>query len=111
MTDLTTDAQPIGGEQLHNGGWADAAALAHLPEPERHRLLANEWRRAAVAVLAKRATPVELSELATAVADLAFEDPSDESVDRVALSLHHTHLPKLAAHDVLEYDPATNMVG
>nr|WP_083687755.1 hypothetical protein [Natronorubrum daqingense] len=24
--------------------------------------------------------------------------------DRVALSLHHVHLPKLAAHDLIEYD-------
>lgn len=78
-----------------------------LPASERYGLLASDRRRLALDLLAGRTTPVELRHLATRVA--AREDAEGAAVDekiitRVAVTLHHVHLPKLAEADVLDYD-------
>lgn len=79
-----------------------------------YRLLVEPRRRAALSVLEAQTTPPVLEDLARAVAARETEtDPqavSSADVRRVAVSLHHTHLPKLAAHDVVVYDPATRPV-
>lgn len=77
----------------------------HLPESERHRVLASERRRLILDVLAERSTPVDLADLAAAVATRESDGETDGDVDRVALTLHHVHLPKMAAHGVVGYDP------
>jgi len=53
-----------------------------------------------------------LSELARAVAIVASGDggPEESTVDRVALVLHHQHLPKLDDHGLLEYDREANRI-
>lgn len=78
-----------------------------LPTDEWHRLLADGRRRDALRELADQELPVELSALAAAVAERrdGAEDPAGVSV-----SLHHVHLPKLAQHGVVEYDPESNRV-
>lgn len=70
-------------------------------------LLVHARRRQTLRVLVDRDTPLELTALADAVAER-----SDEVVDptEVAVSLHHVHLPKLAAHGVVEYDTESNRV-
>lgn len=79
---------------------------AQLSESDRHRLLAAERRRTALEVLEDRPAPTALEDLAEAVAERECEagSPAPELVDGVAVSLHHSHLPKMAALDVLEYD-------
>lgn len=85
---------------------------AGLTATECYELLADDQRRAAIEVLADRQSPVELSDLAAAVA--AREAPPEgvdtELVDRVEVRLHHAHLPKLADFGVLEYEPETHVV-
>lgn len=65
---------------------------------------ADERRRLTLEVLANRVGPIGLEELAAAVADRAGFDGS-AAVERVALELHHDHLPRLADRGVLDYDP------
>lgn len=82
-----------------------------LTTSERHELLASERRRVTLEVLADRAAPVDLREIAREVAAREVGvDGSEEATKRVALTLHHTHLPKMADLGVLEYDPDLNRV-
>jgi len=82
-----------------------------LTTDERHCLLADSRRRNVLDVLADRATPVDFTDLARAVADREFDGGADpDQVERVAVSLHHVHLPKMADCGVVEYDPSTNRV-
>lgn len=88
------------------------AGTAEPTETERHRLLASERRRAVVDVLTTLAAPVDLEVLVEAVAayEAGVDDPTDERTGRVAISLHHQHLPMMAEVGVLEYDPSTNRI-
>ena len=82
-----------------------------LTTSERHALLAAERRRVTLEILAGRTAPVDLEEVATEVA--AREDgvdASEEATKRVTLSLHHTHLPKMADLGVLKYDPDSHRI-
>lgn len=83
-----------------------------LTEGDRHRLLSNDRRRLALDVLATQTTPVQLRDLARAVAtrEADTEEPDSEYVDRVAITLHHSHLPKIAQRDVIDYDPESKRV-
>lgn len=82
------------------------AGTEYLTESESRRLFREERRRTALDVLADRTVPVELDDVAAAVAERENGDsPADaESVERVALSLHHVHLPKMADFGVVDYD-------
>ncbi|TQQ79316.1 hypothetical protein EGH24_11845 [Halonotius terrestris] len=56
-------------------------------------------------------TALHIDRLAAAVA--AAESPHDDRdavQHRIRTALHHTHLPKLAAAGLIEYDTATNRV-
>lgn len=77
-----------------------------LSESDRHRLLADRRRRVLLDVLADRDGPVELTDLAATVA--AREDGTDD--ERVAIDLHHHHLPLLDDLGVVVYDPARNRI-
>lgn len=81
-------------------------------ESDRHRLLAAERRRAVLDVLSNRPTPVALEDLVAAI--VAREDdptvPDGELEKRVAISLHHNHLPLMTDLGVIDYDPATTEV-
>jgi len=89
----------------------DSTDIAQLPETDRYRLLSNERRRATLTVLAERTTPLRIDDLATAVAQRVIDDdPEMEFVERVKISLHHSHLPKMDYLDVLEYDPDAKII-
>lgn len=86
------------------------AGTDDLPESEYHQLLAAERRRVTLDVLADRAGPVDLEDLSAAVAareaDAEDEGEVDErSVERVACTLHHSHLPKMDEVGLVDYDP------
>lgn len=87
-------------------------ATADLSEADYHRLMTAERRRVALDLLADEATPVELTELAEQVAEAETDgvETGAEAVDRVALTLHHLHLPKMSEVGVVDYDPEANQV-
>ena len=76
--------------------------------------LAHRRRRYVLECLREDGTPVALAELADEVAARERETPVHdvpaEQVERVYLSLYHTHVPKLAGADVVEYSPGNGMV-
>ena len=78
-----------------------------LSESDRYRLLASDERRAVIAVLADEEEPVDLSDLAAAVAARA-DGVSGEREAKA--TLHHCHLPKLEAAAVVDYDADTRRV-
>lgn len=73
-------------------------------------VLADPRRRRVVDALGDLRPPVAIERLAEAVADRDPAEVPDASVDDVATTLHHVHLPKLAAAGVVDYDPETTTV-
>ena len=69
-------------------------------------VMESRIRRHVLGCLDETSGTVELSELAAELADSTDEG----SADRVAVMLHHNHLPKLADLGLLEYDHRTNSV-
>ncbi|WP_436907912.1 DUF7344 domain-containing protein [Halosimplex marinum] len=90
----------------------DGRAVVELGADERYELLAAERRRAVLAVLDERGAPTPLDELAEAVAARERERAggSADGHDRLAVSLHHVHLPRMADLGVLDYDAGANRV-
>lgn len=83
-----------------------------LTESQRHRMLAVERRRTTLEVLEDLTAPVDLEDLAVAVAEREADgDRVDEgTVEQVRISLHHAHLPKLADLGIIAYDPVETRV-
>lgn len=75
-------------------------------------LLNDQRRRHAVAVLAEREPPTALRDLAADIAVLEADqnDGSADATDNIALTLHHSHLPKLDDAGVVDYDAEANAV-
>jgi DNA-binding transcriptional ArsR family regulator len=99
------------------GGNSEAKRVSALSET--FRLLSDPRRIRALALL-RKAEPTTIEELAAGVA--AREpaemrpgasregDVSPAHAERVALSLHHAHLPKLRAAGVVEFDSGEGTV-
>lgn len=91
---------------------AERSETAELTERDGHRILSAERRRILLAVLADRSTPIGLEALAAAVGE--EEEGADgvkpETVERIAITLHHNHLPKLAELGIVDYDTTSNYV-
>ncbi|MGM0398779.1 MAG: DUF7344 domain-containing protein [Halobacteriota archaeon] len=85
---------------------------ARIAEGDRHRILANERRRTVIAVLRASSTPISLDALAARVDDRTegLAQGETDRLARVAIGLHHTHLPMLAEIGVITYDPETTYV-
>lgn len=84
---------------------------ATLTASERHSLFAAHRRRVALDILAGRTDPVELEELAAEIAARENgRDAAEETIERVAITLHHTHLPKMAEMGVLNYDSVSRRI-
>lgn len=76
-------------------------------------LLQSRRRREVVAALSDASSPIALQELATAVSTRVHGDgeragavrtDGSGSTDALVVALHHAHLPKLDAADVIDYD-------
>lgn len=80
----------------------DGTSIIGRTGSDYHRLVRDERRRRIVRVLLDRGTPIELSELATAVGTRA---ENAGVADDVSISLHHVHLPLLDDVGVVDYDP------
>lgn len=81
-----------------------------LSEGERHRLLRAERRRVTLEVLTDWSAPVDVEDLAAAVAEREADGADESTVRRVTVSLHHLHLPKMAEAGVVDYDPGAARV-
>lgn len=81
-------------------------------DSDRLRLLASYRRRVLLDVVVDRSMPVSLETLAAAVeeAESGAGELERETVDLIAITLHHNHLPRLADAGVLDYDPTSNHV-
>lgn len=90
----------------------DATVPTEPSENEWFGLLASGRRRAVLEVLIDRSGPADLDDLARAVAvrEEACAEPATSAVRSVAISLYHTHLPKLASSGLLEYDTEVGRV-
>jgi hypothetical protein len=81
---------------------------ADVPAETVSDVFANARRRAVLKYLRTRDSEVELDELAEAVAADEFGTARDEvpedRYERVLVSLHHTHLPKLADASIVSVD-------
>lgn len=78
---------------------------------EYKRILSSVRRRLTVEVLCEDESPETLGDLAAAVANREFGDDAAESdVKRVAVTLHHVHLPALADNGALAYDPESHEI-
>lgn len=83
-----------------------------LPASERYSLVVADRRRQALDILAGKTTQIELEELAVGIAAREHGSTSvdEETIERVAATLHHSHLPKLAESGVLDYDPESHLI-
>ena len=93
-----------GGSAISNGDALETSEIDVLLEA-----LADPHRRGILAALVEADDDVAaFSELIDRV--LARDDVSERSRDRVATSLFHRHLPKLADADLVEYDERSETV-
>lgn len=84
----------------------DNPSIADLTQSERHTLLMSRRRRLVVEILEMKAPPTELSDLATEITrrEEGAEECCDQTRQKVEISLHHNHLPKMDALGVIDYD-------
>ncbi|WP_324662065.1 DUF7344 domain-containing protein [Haloarcula sediminis] len=90
----------------------DSETVAGLSRAARADLLASARRRTLLELLAASTGNVHsLEALATAVTQAERgPDLGARSTRRVCLLLHHVHLPKLDAADIVAYDAERNVV-
>ncbi|MBX0294039.1 DUF7344 domain-containing protein [Haloarcula nitratireducens] len=82
-----------------------------LPDADAIELLASRRRRTLLGLLVDADGAVTLGSLATAIAQTERASGLGATPShRIAVSLHHAHLPKLDAAGVVDYDRETNSV-
>ncbi|WP_247730290.1 DUF7344 domain-containing protein [Halovivax limisalsi] len=97
--------------QSRNRAADERVRSIELPASDRHELLASRRRRQVIAVLETAPRTVDLADVAAAIAAMDGPDGGpDADPDRIAIELHHVHLPKLADAGVIEYDPTARLV-
>ena len=112
---MPTESRQTGADQTASRDAAESAearpGTLGPAESERHRILSSERRRTVLEVLADRTSPLALEDLAAAVAAReADEARCGSGTGRVAITLHHQHLPMLTDAGVLEYEPSTKRI-
>ena len=90
----------------------DSETVAGMSRAEWADLLSSERRRTLLELLATSPADVHsLESLATAVTQAEEDaDLGAQPTRRARLSLHHVHLPKLDAADIVAYDAERNVV-
>jgi len=77
-------------------------------QDEVYDALANERRRTVLCVLMRESVPIGLETIARKVTAQELPEgaraETTELLERIRVSLYHTHLPKLADLDLLEFD-------
>lgn len=88
--------------QADTSTMANALHAIDLAPTERYHLLAADRRRLAIEILAQEQSAIERNALAEKIAQRETdEEPDSDAISDVELSLHHVHLPKLAAAGVI----------
>ena len=75
-----------------------------LSVEERYTLLADPHRQRVIECLDRSSDELGIETLADRIADRT------DDRDRILLSLHHNHLPRLDDHGIIEYDHETKTV-
>lgn len=93
-------------------GTESDADTGSLPKSEYDWLFTEPRRRMALNVLEESSMPVDVEDLAAAIAreESGGDDVDEATTADVALTLHHIHLPKMDRLGVIDYDPASNRV-
>jgi len=86
-----------------------ATSIVGRCQSEYNRVVRDEHRRRVIGVLRDRGTPIDLEELATAVAGRRSGAGAVDA-DGLSVSLHHVHLPMLDDAGFVDYDPETQEV-
>ncbi|MHB9288343.1 hypothetical protein ACKVMT_15040 [Halobacteriales archaeon Cl-PHB] len=86
----------------------DGVQSDELTTSQRYRVLADDRRRATIEVLAERAEPMDLVDLAATVR--SRDDGGETTDQRIEASLHHRHLPLLDDLGLVEHDAEANRV-
>lgn len=85
-----------------------------LPKDTVFDLLNHSYRRALLDCLQRHETALTLpdaaEEVACATLDESIQNIDAEKVKRIYISLYHSHLPRLQAHDVVRYSQERDMV-
>ena len=91
-----------------------ASGDTELSQDEIFAILSNPRRRYVLYFLNQHETAIELTDLAEHVAawenDTTVEELNSKERKRVYVSLYQTHVPKLADHGLIDYDPESGMV-
>lgn len=111
MSDDSSPDKPDGSDPELGVGPA-GAGTERPSSSDLHRLLESPRKRRLLAHLVDRPdVPISVDELVDAVADGERSAPGPETHRRrVAIALHHVHLPKVADAGVIEYDPVAGTV-
>lgn len=97
--------------QTHIDTMAEALRAIELAPTERHSLLATERRRHAIEILAEERSAIGREDLAAEIAERESDaNPDDEFTRDVLISLHHIHLPKMAAAGVIDAYPENELI-
>jgi len=96
-----------------NGLRDGRSPLAELTDKQRHDLLASTRRRLVIDILRDGSAPINLTELAAETVRREQDRMGaveQEQIDRIAVELHHSHLPKMDDMGVLVYDSDASRV-
>lgn len=78
------------------------------------QLLSHSHRLALLDCLDAYDEPITLADVSEQVAseieDEPLEDIEAESVKRIYISLYHSHIPRLEAHDIVQYNQERDLV-
>ena len=90
----------------------DGPAFTDLPPGEQYDLLVAERRQLVLDLLAGRTAPITLEEFVPRVVseEDGLDPDNEDAVQRVAISLHHCHLPRLAESGLVDYDPDAHRI-
>lgn len=85
-----------------------------IPTDAAFELLADSRRRNLISYLSTRDEPIAVADLIRNVAEAEhgapFESIADEDIDRIHVTLHHIHLPKLVDLGMVTVDDGQNVV-
>lgn len=81
-----------------------------LTDSEWFNVLTSARRRDALEVLADHDQPLELDVFATEVAEQSDASGGDDFRRQVKISLHHTHLPMMSDHGIIDYDSDSHRI-
>jgi len=103
-----TETKTAGDTYTPLDGGTDSGTPRSLGKDDIYHLLQNSRRRAVVRYFATFDEPASLGELAEQIAawecDTSVDAVTKDQRQRVYIALYQSHLDKLDAHDVIEYD-------